>query len=332
MVIQMFSLLFAEVNIGSFAKACRVSASTTLVVAVRDPAWAVWCWKGWWFFVWPFFVASLVPTNHWLLFFFFKLGFSMVVPKTTFKMKMSWSIWRVQLSSAHCTEKVCVLTLERLSVDYGKKSKISFTVWCCPQVATAVVEPYNTVLWLGKLSMFWSEVCLKKNRLFWSKKMAICFLMVTCWVTRFGPSHLHSPTNLLLHDFATWLVAQVCAFPLGAHWCDNHVCHSFDELMDDGQQLWICNKPGYTYVINMMTQRCKTWTKTWTTITGFNSCGQPIQFRGVWKWSSLVLSLAFLVASILDATVQKKIGFPKTTFGRRVHDPFGEECFQRKTW
>ena len=36
------------------------------------------------------------------------------------------------------------------SVDYGKKSKISFTVWCCPQVATAVVEPYNTVLSLGK--------------------------------------------------------------------------------------------------------------------------------------------------------------------------------------
>ena len=32
----------------------------------------------------------------------------------------------------------------RPKVDYGKKSKISFTVWCCPQVATAVVEPYNT--------------------------------------------------------------------------------------------------------------------------------------------------------------------------------------------
>ena len=26
------------------------------------------------------------------------------------------------------------LMLERLSVDYGKKSKISFTVWACPQV------------------------------------------------------------------------------------------------------------------------------------------------------------------------------------------------------
>ena len=26
------------------------------------------------------------------------------------------------------------LMLERLSVDYGKKSKLSFTVWACPQV------------------------------------------------------------------------------------------------------------------------------------------------------------------------------------------------------
>jgi len=47
------------------------------------------------------------------------------------------------------------LMLERLSVDYGKKSKISFTVWCCPQVATAVVEPYNTVLLLGTFA-FWN--------------------------------------------------------------------------------------------------------------------------------------------------------------------------------
>lgn len=38
------------------------------------------------------------------------------------------------------------LMLERLSVDYGKKSKLSFTVWPCPQVSTAVVEPYNCVL------------------------------------------------------------------------------------------------------------------------------------------------------------------------------------------
>ena len=36
-------------------------------------------------------------------------------------------------------------------MDYGKKSKISFTVWSCPQVATAVVEPYNTVLCVHSL-------------------------------------------------------------------------------------------------------------------------------------------------------------------------------------
>merc|ERR1711975_162531 len=43
------------------------------------------------------------------------------------------------------------LMLERLSVDYGKKSKLSFTVWSCPQVSTAVVEPYNTVLCVHSL-------------------------------------------------------------------------------------------------------------------------------------------------------------------------------------
>ena len=36
-------------------------------------------------------------------------------------------------------------------MDYGKKSKLSFTVWACPQVATAVVEPYNTVLCIHSL-------------------------------------------------------------------------------------------------------------------------------------------------------------------------------------
>jgi tubulin alpha len=38
------------------------------------------------------------------------------------------------------------LILERLSVDYGKKPKLGFTVYPAPQVSTAVVEPYNSVL------------------------------------------------------------------------------------------------------------------------------------------------------------------------------------------
>merc|ERR1712209_353376 len=38
------------------------------------------------------------------------------------------------------------LLMERLSVDYGKKSKLEFSVYPAPQVATAVVEPYNAIL------------------------------------------------------------------------------------------------------------------------------------------------------------------------------------------
>ncbi|XP_041037314.1 tubulin alpha-1C chain-like [Carcharodon carcharias] len=38
------------------------------------------------------------------------------------------------------------LLMERLSVDYGKKSKLEFSVYPAPQISTAVVEPYNSVL------------------------------------------------------------------------------------------------------------------------------------------------------------------------------------------
>ncbi|KAG0504330.1 hypothetical protein M758_1G323400 [Ceratodon purpureus] len=38
------------------------------------------------------------------------------------------------------------LLLERLSVDYGKKSKLSMCIYPSPQVSGAVVEPYNSVL------------------------------------------------------------------------------------------------------------------------------------------------------------------------------------------
>ena len=38
------------------------------------------------------------------------------------------------------------LLMERLSADYGKKSKLEFSVYPAPQIATAVVEPYNSIL------------------------------------------------------------------------------------------------------------------------------------------------------------------------------------------
>ncbi|KHJ84012.1 tubulin/FtsZ family protein [Oesophagostomum dentatum] len=36
--------------------------------------------------------------------------------------------------------------MERLSVDYGKKSKLEFCIYPAPQVSTAMVEPYNSIL------------------------------------------------------------------------------------------------------------------------------------------------------------------------------------------
>ena len=36
--------------------------------------------------------------------------------------------------------------MERLSVEYAKKSKLEFSVYPAPQVSTAVVEPYNSIL------------------------------------------------------------------------------------------------------------------------------------------------------------------------------------------
>eukprot|EP00656_Telonema_subtile_P048231 TRINITY_DN5688_c0_g1_i1.p1 TRINITY_DN5688_c0_g1~~TRINITY_DN5688_c0_g1_i1.p1 ORF type:complete len:421 (-),score=105.72 TRINITY_DN5688_c0_g1_i1:85-1347(-) len=38
------------------------------------------------------------------------------------------------------------LLLEQLSMDYGKKSKLGFCLYPAPQMSTAVVEPYNSVL------------------------------------------------------------------------------------------------------------------------------------------------------------------------------------------
>ena len=35
------------------------------------------------------------------------------------------------------------LLMERLSVEFGKKSKLGFSIYPAPQVSTAIVEPYN---------------------------------------------------------------------------------------------------------------------------------------------------------------------------------------------
>jgi tubulin alpha len=36
--------------------------------------------------------------------------------------------------------------MERLSRDYGKKTKLEFAIYPAPKISTAVVEPYNSIL------------------------------------------------------------------------------------------------------------------------------------------------------------------------------------------
>ena len=36
--------------------------------------------------------------------------------------------------------------MERLSHDYGKKTKLEFAIYPAPQISSAVVEPYNSIL------------------------------------------------------------------------------------------------------------------------------------------------------------------------------------------
>lgn len=38
------------------------------------------------------------------------------------------------------------LLMERLSADFGKKPKLTFSIYPAPQIATAIVEPYNSIL------------------------------------------------------------------------------------------------------------------------------------------------------------------------------------------
>ena len=39
------------------------------------------------------------------------------------------------------------LLMERLSMEYSKKSRLGFSIYPAPQVSTAIVEPYNAILY-----------------------------------------------------------------------------------------------------------------------------------------------------------------------------------------
>ena len=74
------------------------------------------------------------------------------------------------------------LLLERLSVDYGRKSKLSFTIYPSPQVSTAVVEPYNCVLSVHQLVENSDESLLLDNEALYD----ICFRTLKLTTPTFG--------------------------------------------------------------------------------------------------------------------------------------------------
>ena len=37
--------------------------------------------------------------------------------------------------------------MEKLSAEFGKKSKLEFSIYPAPQISTAIVEPYNAILY-----------------------------------------------------------------------------------------------------------------------------------------------------------------------------------------
>ena len=59
------------------------------------------------------------------------------------------------------------LLLERLSTDYGKKSKLEFSVYPAPKTSNSIVEPYNSVL-TTHTTLEHSDCSFMVNSLFYS--------------------------------------------------------------------------------------------------------------------------------------------------------------------
>ncbi|KAM1482866.1 hypothetical protein EV1_034604 [Malus domestica] len=91
------------------------------------------------------------------------------------------------------------LLLERLSVDYGKKSKLGFTVYSSPQVSTSVVETYNNVLSIHSLLEHTDVSVLLDNEAIYKHLPQ---------VPRHRASHLHQSESprLSCHFFADSVV------------------------------------------------------------------------------------------------------------------------------
>ena len=71
-----------------------------------------------------------------------------------------------------CAERLA----ENLSIEYGKKTKMSYTVWSSPKLSTCVVEDYNTALSINFLIEHLDAITMLDNEQLYkvcSKQMGI---------------------------------------------------------------------------------------------------------------------------------------------------------------
>jgi len=110
-----------------------------------------------------------------------------------------------------------MLILERLAVDYRKKSKIGFEIYPAPSISTCIVEPYNGLLsthWLldhTEVSLVLDneamyEICgkqLKLNKITYDHLNKICAKSISCMTSAL---RFEGDLNVDMNEFQTNLV------------------------------------------------------------------------------------------------------------------------------
>merc|ERR1719243_477390 len=110
-----------------------------------------------------------------------------------------------------------MLILERLAVDYRKKSKIGFEIYPAPSISTCIVEPYNGLLsthWLldhTEVSMVLDNeaiygICgnsLKQNKITYDHLNKVCAKSISCMTSAL---RFEGDLNVDMNEFQTNLV------------------------------------------------------------------------------------------------------------------------------
>ena len=124
-----------------------------------------------------------------------------------FEQLLTWYTFSILLGFAS-------LLAERLSIEYGKKSKLSFSIYPAPQVSTAIVEPYNAILYTH--TTLGTDQILRLRD--WSNESGYLKTRswggVKCWNRlnlRFGVSDEHDSTcDVFPWSYAMFYIPRTC--------------------------------------------------------------------------------------------------------------------------